>query len=807
MQNDPRVSTKTKAFILAIAALGLAQLVSCVANWHVSDSKRFVTYLVMAIVGSLFQMRRPSLGVSFSVNVPFVIISMVELSISEAMTVGCAAALAQCLCDPQTRRRPFQILLTIAALATVIASAGFVYSSLLPKPLESSTLRLLVAAGAFFVANTLPAAIILRLARNQRLGRIWKESFFWSFPYYVVAAAVAGVLHLAGNGVSLDSALLGVSVVYVAYRYYSSQKGNLEEKEKHAGEMAALHLRAIEGLALAVEAKDNLNTRGHLRRVQVYALEVGKELGLSGEELEALHAAALLHDIGKLAVPEHILTKPGKLTAEEFAKMKVHPVVGAEIVEQVKFPYPVAPIVRAHHEKWDGSGYPYGLKGEAIPLGARILSAVDCLDALSSDREYRRGLPLEEAMKQISAESGKSFDPVMVEILERRFRDLEGLAKSQLHQMPSLSTNAVIPNGHAPAAGLDLHGAVGMPGGKSIDFLSTIAAARREGRLLLDVANGLGSSLDMNETLERVEKSLRAMIPHNTLAVFIQRGNTLVADYVGGDNADLLMFLEVPAGEGLAGWVAQSSQPVVNGNPTVEPGFACHPSRPLRSALAVPLEGSQGTAGVMVLYHQDKEGFTRDHLRMLLALGPRIGQAVENALKYRATEERANTDRLTQLPNAYMVTRSLETELARARRVRQPLAVMVCALDGIDEVRRERGPAAAEQLLHTIAKGLKEDCREYDHLGTVAAGEFAFVLPGMKRDCLAAKVARLTEIAVDAQISTGIHVSFRTGEAFYPDDGESGRHLLSIAKRRLNQLADVRQLDRLQAECESPVAL
>src|SRR5580692_5654894 len=190
--------------------------------------------------------------------------------------------------------------------------------------------------------------------------------------------------------------------MYLAYRYYLGPKAEWTVRAKHADDVAALHLRAIEGLALAVEAKDNLNTRGHLRRVQVFALGVGKNLGLNGDELEALTAGALLHDIGKLAVPEHILTKPGKLTPEEFAKMKVHPLVGAEIVEQVQFPYPVAPIVRAHHEKWDGSGYPLGLKGEEIPLGARILTAVDCLDALTSDREYRKAMPLDEAMNRIA---------------------------------------------------------------------------------------------------------------------------------------------------------------------------------------------------------------------------------------------------------------------------------------------------------------------------------------------------------------------------------------------------------------------
>src|ERR1035438_4487141 len=169
-------------------------------------------------------------------------------------------------------------------------------------------------------------------------------------------------------------------------------------------------MRTIEALVLAIEAKDH-TTHEHLRRVRVYAVEVGKHMRLSERELEALKAAALLHDIGKLAVPEHIISKPGRLTQEEFEKMKIHPVVGAEILERVSFPYPVAPIVRAHHEKWDGSGYPYGLRGEEIPIAARILSAVDCLDALSSDRQYRRAMNLDDAMEEVVAQAGKSFDP------------------------------------------------------------------------------------------------------------------------------------------------------------------------------------------------------------------------------------------------------------------------------------------------------------------------------------------------------------------------------------------------------------
>lgn len=780
------MSSKTKVFVTITAALGLAYLVLSIVNWHVSEPRRFVTYLGVAIICSVFQVKRSGLAIAFSLNLPFILISMVELSVPEAMTVGCAAALAQCLWDPQIRRRPSQIVFTVTVLATIITTAGFAYNSILPSTLQSATVRLFVAALAFFVANTLPAAITTRFSKKERLGQIWKARYFWSFPYYLVAAAMAGVIHMASSALSIDTGLLALTVMFLAYRFYGIQKTQLDQKQKHADEMAALHLRAIEGLALAVEAKDNLNTRGHLRRVQVYALDIGKELGLVGEELEALHAAALLHDIGKLAVPEHILTKPGKLTPEEFAKMKVHPVVGAEIVEQVKFPYPVAPIVHSHHEKWDGSGYPFGLKGEAIPLGARILATVDCLDALCSDREYRRALTMDEAMKQISAEAGISFDPKIVAVLKRRYHDLDQLVKTQVNNVPSLSTNAVIHNGHSPAAGLDLWDGAG-PGDRPLDFLGTIAAARREGRLLFEMADGLGSSLDLDQTLTRVEESLKSMIPHDALVLFIRRANTLSAQFATGDNDRILSYLEIPVGEGLAGWVANNGQPVVNGNPAVDPGFECEPGTPLRSALAVPIEGANGAIGVLVLYHKETDHFTRDHLRILLAVIPKIGLAVQNALKYRETEARANTDRLTNLPNAFQLTQTLETELARSRRLKCQLGLVLCEVDGLDAIYRESGETAGDKVLRSIAKAMQIDCRESDHLGRMSSSEFAIVLPGMRLDTLGAKIARLNEIAADAHRLHDSRISFHIGEAFYPEDGDSARHLLAMAKRRVGQ--------------------
>ncbi len=447
-------------------------------------------------------------------------------------------------------------------------------------------------------------ATIIRLTEDKPVLKVWSECYFWSFPYYLVGAAIAGLVSFLNRHIGWQSSLLVLPPVYLMYRSYRLYLGKLEDETRHAEQVSNLHLRTIEALALAIEAKDH-TTHDHLQRVRIYAMELAKDLGLSEDETEALQAASVLHDIGKLAVPEHIISKPGKLTPEEFEKMKIHPIIGAEILEQVEFPYPVVPIVSAHHEKWDGSGYPNGLKGEAIPIGARILAAVDCLDALATDRQYRRALPLDEAMARVATEAGKSFDPRVVEILQRRYVELEKLARSQPPKTPAkLSTDVKVERGSAPAAGFAESETLlpHLPEQRR-DYLSCIAAARQEAQMLFELSHDLGNSLSVDDTLSMLSVRLKRLVPHDSMAVYIKQDNLLTPEYVSGDNFRLFSSLRIPLGEGLSGWVAQNSKPILNGNPSVEPGYLNDPTKysTLRSALAVPLEGVSGVVAVLAL--------------------------------------------------------------------------------------------------------------------------------------------------------------------------------------------------------------
>jgi putative nucleotidyltransferase with HDIG domain len=362
-------------------------------------------------------------------------------TLAAALVGGCAAVLFQCIWHSSSKLRPVKVAFSVASAAIAIGVSANVFHSPWLHDLGFEFASQLVVLGCtYFIFSTLTVAGVVALTERKSPWSVWSGSYFWSFPHYLVGAAAAGLFVLTKQHLGWQTTMLIIPVAYLIYRSYTLHIGRVDDARRHAEETAAIHFRTIESLALAIEAKDQ-STHDHLQRVRVYAVGIAEELGMSEPELDALRAAALLHDIGKIAVPEFIITKPGKLTPEEFQKMKVHPVVGAEILERVRFPFPVAPIVRAHHEKWDGSGYPSGLKGEEIPMGARILSVVDCLDALASDRQYRRAIPLPEAMAIVERDAGKAFDPRIVKILSKRYVELEQAARNSPMEPWRLSTD------------------------------------------------------------------------------------------------------------------------------------------------------------------------------------------------------------------------------------------------------------------------------------------------------------------------------------------------------------------------------
>jgi putative nucleotidyltransferase with HDIG domain len=629
-----------RAYIAGMALAAAGCFVLSFFYWHSSDRVKFVCYLVAALLASSFKVSLPGIEGTLSMNFLFTLVGVLEMSLPETLLIGLVSTLAQFYWRPARRLKRVQLVFNLSHVTVCGAAAYGAYQLVAIYVLHGhlhgpSPLGLIAAAITHFLFGTAAMATIIGLTEDKPIPKVWNESYLWLFPYYMVGAAIAGFVGFLNRQIGWQASLLVLPPIYLLYRSYRLYLGKLEAEKQHAEKLSKLHLRTIEALALAIEAKDQ-TTGEHLQRVGFYAMELARELGLTEDETEALRAASVLHDIGKLAVPEHIISKPGKLTPEEFEKMKIHPIVGAEILEQVDFPYPVVPIVRAHHEKWNGSGYPNGLRGEDIPIGARILAAVDCLDALASDRQYRRALPLDKAMAMVVSEAGISFDPRVVEILERRYVELERLAKEQPFHAPlKLSTDIKVARGLAPDAGFaeSEKPVEHQTAGAHADVM---AAARQDADALAEFGARLGAALSLEDTLSLLAVRVKHLVAHDSMAVYVVRNKVLVPEYVSGENFRLFSSLRIPVGEGLSGWVVQNCKPILNGNPSVEPGYLNDPSRfsTLRSALAVPLEGASSVVAVLALYRVNVDAFTRDELNVLQAVGTKLGVAIENALKH-----------------------------------------------------------------------------------------------------------------------------------------------------------------------------
>jgi putative nucleotidyltransferase with HDIG domain len=616
-----------RAYIFAIVVASICLAVWAFPLWKNERTFRFIVFLVSAFFASGLRVSLPGISGGISVNFVFILIGTMDLSLPQVLCLGFAGTIGQFALGKKDWH-PVQLAFNIASVTLAVAASYEVfYWRLLHSWNSSIPILLICSAATMFLVNTASVSGVIAVTERKNLWVVWHDNFLWTASHHLVGAAIAAAYSLEDRYFGWEAVILTIPVVYFVYRSYALHLGRLDSAKRHTQEIGDLHWRAIEALALAIDAKDE-TTHNHLLRVKVYATEIGRELHMSEDEMQALQAAALLHDIGKLAVPEYIISKPGKLTREEFEKMKIHPVVGAEILDRVRFPYPVVPIVRSHHEKWDGTGYPAGLSGEDIPLGARILAAVDCLDALASDRQYRRALPLDKAMEIVVGEAGTAFDPKVVAILHRRYIELEKMATSLPRPEENrLSKNIKIERGSAPGAGFAESENITAVKKDSVDVILSVENAVRELRGLLSISEEFGGALSIGEILALLATRLKRIIPYGTIVVFSAHNRILTPKFISGEDSAIFAAMEIPFDQGLSGWVAENRKPIANGNPAVECGY--HGDR-LQSALSVPLEAADQLRGALTLYRTVPNAFRAEDLHMMMAASIIFATALAN---------------------------------------------------------------------------------------------------------------------------------------------------------------------------------
>lgn len=623
----------SKAVVCAVVTAGAASLYSARGtpgrHWL-----HFFVYLLAILLSSGMKVAMPKTNGTMSVNFPFVLLGIVQLSPLQVIALAVASVIAQCRIKVVKSFTVVQIIFNVANVTTATVLACFIYTRSLHVVHGEVAPALTIAATAYFLANTVPLALVLSCESESSPFKLWGQEFPWYFPFYVVGAILAFLADFVGIHFGWMTSLLIIPMVYTVYRAYRAQMAIIRDREQHIVEIEALHLRTIEGLAMAVEAKDQ-NTHEHLMRVRVYVSELGKIMGLDSLQMKALATAASLHDIGKLAVPEHIINKPGRLTPEEFEKMKIHPVVGADILERVRFPYPVVPIVRSHHEAWDGSGYPDGLEGEEIPIGARILSAVDCFDALASDRPYRRALPVEEALAYLKSKAGVQFDPEVVRLLEEHYPELEARAHQEIEEMMPLDTDLVIERGAAPSAGFEQEHVALESASPILQFKSPRLAATSDQRAqaIAKLKQALAASRSLRGASRAIAEVLQSVTPFDCFAVYLKSEASIIAMYIEGPGAEGFSTQPIPIGEGLSGWVTKNARSILNGNPTVEPNILIEADlfTSRSSALSAPVLSSSGDVmGAITLYSREQSAYSKDHLRVLEEIAREFAWAMQN---------------------------------------------------------------------------------------------------------------------------------------------------------------------------------
>lgn len=767
------MNRQAKLVVLSTIAIGASVLLSDSLEGFGYPGNYFWVYLAMTAAVSLLDVQLQTRGGDLSLGIVFALAGFAQLTLPQSYALSVVAGTLPLFKRRDRRIVPWLVVFQLAVAVLSLKAANLMYKQVIQVVSSNgATIGIILSCPALIGVSSYLLASYESAQQRVRLLSIWPRDYAWSIVYYVGCSAGAALLVVLSALPTSESLMIMLPLLILAGRSLKDERLAMDRKRQRLNDFTGLQMGVLQVMAQAMEAREG---RGviHFERLARYAHGLGRAMGMEGVQLMALEAGALLHDVGKLAIPDYLLTKPDSLTPEEFELLKQHPVIGADIIERASLPFPVAPMVRAHQENWDGTGYPDGRKGTEIPAGARVLRVLDALDALTADRPYRRGLSLHDAVAQIQKDEGLLFDPAVVQCLVDNYRTWEKQAADSM------------PGGTIPS-GLET---------KSVATM--IAETRREEQTLTELVKLLKASLDLEGTMLRLERELSRIIPHETMVVFRLRDAVLTPWHICGENHHTFQSAQIPLGRGVSGLVARTGRGVADGMAAADvqftdgQGAACR----LQSILSVPMVCNGTVAGVLSLYSDQEMYFTAGHLRLLTALAPSLASWLENSLLYYQAKSRASTDGLTGLPNAASLFAHLQNEIARAGRAQLAVSVVVCDLDGFKAVNDRFGHLVGNQLLKAIGAGLKSNCREYDFVSRMGGDEFVVILPGMDLKAAQVRCQVLEEVVVAAGIEVCgeecVHMS--SGIAQLGPDGRNPDELVTTADLRMYEQKQLRK--------------
>ena len=786
-----RLPAVARFYFSLIIAAGVAVFVVCLPRAAFKDPVIFGALLVLAAATATLKVHLPLMrsGSTMSVSSAVQFAALLLIGPHETIVVAVVSAFCQSNLNTRGRTPPYRTLFSMASIALTVEGAGLAFrmlgGAMGPQVSLVSLVRPLAGTGlVYFLINTGLVATAVALSTRERVDKIWHRDFLWSAPGYFVSFSVAVLAASLVKQAEILLVPLTLVPLYLTYRNYKLYLGRIEDEQRQVTQTANLHLATIEALARAIGAKDQ-SAYTRIWRVQRYAARLAQAIGLGEADVQGIKTAALLQDIGKLAVPEHILSKPGPLTKEEFEKIRSHPEVGAEIIAAVPFPYPVAPTISSHHEHWDGGGYPQGLRGEAIPLGARILTIVDYFDAVTTERPYRKAFGVEEAIDLLKREAGSALDPRLVTTFIELLPSLLAESAEYEQKAPAANTIGTFPSGEpAPGQGSDAPQSA----------FENIALAHREIYALYEIAQPMSTSLSAADTMALISSKLAKIVPWSGCSLFLRdtKAQTLKCAFAVGLDVPRLLNRTLSGEYSLDGWAARTGRPLVNSDPRIMFESAGLDGRTeLKSALVCPLVFNDTLIGVLAVYHVDADRYTEGHRRLLERVAEQAGVVLHNSLVFEKTQEEALTDALTGLSNRRSIVLHLSQELSRAERLRSRVALILLDIDDFKSINDTHGHNIGDRALCEVAAALQSVLRPYDLCARYGGDEFVLVLPNCTREAAEARrlelQQRINRIQLEIWPETIVTLGASAGVSVFPDDGITHEVLIASADRRMYQ--------------------
>jgi len=776
--NWVELPTKLKTYISILSIFGL--LICFWAAWDLTSHQHNLAWIVLFVLVILtvpFSLFLESVNSAVGIGDAYIMAIAMIYGIAPCIITTFCQSFIISLFGQRHRRYTHRIVFNTASTICGAWLYSTIYHLLNPNNSSKLTDVMVPAAvlvATYFFVNTTLTSVAIAWSLDKSIVKFWADTCMPLAVDYSISALCATALVVLYS-VHHYYVLVAAPAILVAWVWNKYQQNGHLQTKRHLEQQEQLYLRTVESLALAVDAKDQ-TTYGHIRRVKTYAMGLADLCGIRDQsELKAIETGSLLHDIGKIAVEDYILNKPGRLSKNEYEKVKIHAAAGDEILQQVSFPFPVAKYVRYHHERWDGLGYPDGLKGEEIPLGARILAIADAFDAIRFSRPYKLSVPTDEAIEILRAEAGIVYDPALVQVFTSHIEELERAALKESENAPKLSFRR-----HTE---------------KTDDAFSsepsdspTPSNIPAELVQLAELSSTVSGCLRLNDIFPIVARRLQPLVPFSTCIFYIKNSDDLVeASYVGGSFSKLLQDHVIETGKGISGWVAAYRKPMINANPSLDFQGISGDLTSLTAAVVVPIVQEGESLGTISLYAQEPISYGPDDVSNLQALAGLLAPLISEDVRNGSSGSQDVIDPITGIHRISYLTAFGPQLISSAGNSRAPISLICIDVRNLAQIVRVFGLNLGNLILKSVADCIKPELRETDILVRYGQSGFVAFLPGVRSDQAIRCTERLRGQIRNQALTPGqgFTIDCQIGISYFPKDGSTIFALLQSAQENM----------------------